>query len=104
MEELDLSANQLHLLNAELMATSMNKMRSVTLVDSGITMSQVQENCEIIQSLYSLNSGGSDSQGKFGENLTHHFLGLSHSATSIFSALNFGFTVYQINYCRRTVG
>ena len=80
LEDLDLSANQLHLLNAELMATSMNKMRSVTLVDSGITMSQVKENCEIIQSLYSLNSGGSDSQGKFGENLSHHFLGLSHFA------------------------
>ena len=31
LEDLDLSANQVHLLNPELMATSMNNMRSVTL-------------------------------------------------------------------------
>ena len=51
MEDLDLSANQLGMINAELMSISMNKMRSVTLLDSGITMNQVEENCEIIQSL-----------------------------------------------------
>ena len=54
LEDLDLSANQVHLLNPELMATSLNNMKSVTLVDSGITKNQVEENCEIIQSLYSL--------------------------------------------------
>ena len=90
------------MINAELMSISMNKMRSVTLLDSGITMNQVEQNCELIQSLFSLNSGCSDSQSKSGKNLTHHFLGLSHFAKSIFSALSFGFTVYQINCCRRT--
>ena len=51
-------------------------------------MNQVEQNCEIIQSLYSLNSGCSDSHSKSGKNLTHHFLGLSHLANSIFSALS----------------
>ena len=102
LEDLDLSANQLGMINAELMSISMNKMRSVTLLDSGITMNQVEQNCELIQSLFSLNSGCSDSHSKSGKNLTHHFLGLSQLAHSIFSALSFGFTVYQINCCRRT--
>ena len=41
LEELDLSANQLGMINPELLATAMNRIRSVTLVDSGITMHQV---------------------------------------------------------------
>ena len=41
LEELDLSANQLQMINGEMMANSFNTMKSVTLLDSGITMNQV---------------------------------------------------------------
>ena len=41
LEELDLSANQLQMINGEMMANSFNTMNSVTLLDSGITMNQV---------------------------------------------------------------
>ena len=41
LEELDLSGNQLGMINPELLATAMNRIRSVTLLDSGITMHQV---------------------------------------------------------------
>ena len=72
MEELDLSANQLQMINGEMMADSFNTMKSVTLLDSGITRLNKRKTIKYLQI-----SGVLDSAEKSGGNLTHHFLGLS---------------------------
>ena len=49
LESLDLSANNLSMIEADLMAESMNKLKIVTLFDSSISVNQVSENCKIVQ-------------------------------------------------------
>ena len=41
MESLDLSANQLSIIEAELLADAVNSLRDVTLVDTGLSLNQV---------------------------------------------------------------
>ena len=49
MENLDLSANVMSIIEPDLMASSLNKLKVVTLFDSDVTVKQVDKRHNILQ-------------------------------------------------------